>query len=87
MHFDAFAEPFTFLLPQGKDSYKSCKGCCLTILLVLSLIFYGCMQSIKLIEFDETDIMFSEMYSHFVNEETFSENLQYAFGITAYDSN
>ena len=87
MRFDAFAEPFTFLLPEGKDAYRSCKGCTLTVMLVLALIFYGSMQSIKLLTFDETDIMVSSKDAAFDTYEIFTEGLMYSFGITAYDSN
>ena len=87
LQYDAFAEPFRFLLPEGKDAYRSCKGCILTVMLVLALIFYGAMQSIKLLTFGETDIMVSSKDAAFDTHEIFSENLMYSFGITAYDSN
>ena len=45
------------------------------------------MQSIKLLTFDETDVMISSRDSYFNAEYEFSEDLAYAFGITAYDSN
>lgn len=61
-------------------------GFCLTIALVAILAFYGVMQSIKLVEFDETDVMVSSRDAYFDSEFAYSENLWYAFGISAYDS-
>ena len=45
------------------------------------------MQSIKLLTFDETDVMLSSRQAFFNSTFVYSENLMYAFGITAYDSN
>ncbi len=45
------------------------------------------MQSVKLLTFDETDVMISAMDSFFDADYVYSRNLFYAFGITAYDSN
>lgn len=85
--FDAFAQSFRFRLPEGKEKFQSCKGCCLTLLLLTVLVFYGVMQSIKLVTFDETDVMVSQRDAYFDTNEVFSEGLMYAFGIAAYDSN
>ena len=85
--FDTFATTFQFKLPEGKETFASCKGCCFTFLLVLVSLFYGAMQSVKLLTFDETDVMVSSRDAYFDAEEVYSKNLMYAFGITAYDSN
>lgn len=45
------------------------------------------MQSVKLLTFDETDVMISARDSFFDADHIYSRNLFYAFGITAYDSN
>ena len=45
------------------------------------------MQSVKLLTFDETDVMISARDSFFDADHKYSRNLSYAFGITAYDSN
>ena len=45
------------------------------------------MQSVKLLTFDETDVMLSSIDSHYDANFEYSENLNYAFGVTAYDSN
>ena len=45
------------------------------------------MQSVKLFMYDETDVMVSKRDSYFAASKTYSDNLSYAFGITAYDSN
>ena len=75
------------MLPDGKESMTTGKGCCLTFFLLISLIFYGSMQSVKLFMYDETDVMVSKRDSYFEADKTYSDNLSYAFGITAYDSN
>ena len=48
---------------------------------------FAVMQSIKLLTFDETDVMLSARDSYFDYNYEYSENLAIAFGITAYDSN
>ena len=45
------------------------------------------MQIIKLTSFDETDIMMSERDSYFDQDFKTDNDMWYAFGITAYDSN
>ena len=84
---DSFATEYKFRLPKGKERLSSIKGCIFTFLLVSSLLFYGSMQSIKLLTFDETDIMISSRDSYFEADEVYSKNLFYAFGLTSYDSN
>ena len=42
---------------------------------------------IKLATYDETDVMISQRDAHFDSDKVFSENLMYAFGVTAYDDN
>ena len=84
---DAFAEPFQFGLPGGTKTYQSKKGCCLTLFLAFVIILYGAMQYTKLIEFDETDVMVSSRDAFFDTDFVVKQNLQYAFGITAYDGN
>ena len=59
----------------------------MTVLLMLILCFYATMQSIKLFEYGETDIMFSSRDSYFSNDFVYSKDLMYAFGITAFDGN
>ena len=83
--FDAFAHAFRFRLPNGEKEYRSWKGVCFTVILIIILAFYGVMQSIKLFERDETDVMQSSRDAHFDTDFVYSENLWYAFGITAYD--
>lgn len=45
------------------------------------------MQSIKLFTFDDTDVMVSSRDAYFTSDEEYTEGLNYAFGVTAYDSN
>ena len=82
-----FAEQYRFKLPEGKDAHASCYGCLLTIFLVLTCLTFAVMQSIKLLTFDETDVMLSARDSYFDYNDEYSENLAIAFGITAYDNN
>lgn len=56
---DSFARAFRFGLPAGKQYYQSKKGCCLTFILVLVILFYSTMQMLKLIQFRDTDVMVS----------------------------
>ena len=88
VQFDAFAEPFNFLIPpeEGK-AFRSCKGLSITVVLVIALIFYGSMQSIKLFTFDETDIMVSQRDAYFDSDYIYSKDLMYSFGMTDYDKN
>ena len=48
---------------------------------------YGFMQSIKLVTFDDTDVMLSSRTAYFDGTYIFTENLMFSFAITAYDSN
>lgn len=59
----------------------------MTVMLLIALIFYGTMQSVKLLTFDETDVMVSKRDSFFDADFVYDEGIFYAFGITAYDSN
>ena len=81
-----FAEEYRFKLPGGKDAHASCYGCLLTIFLVFFCLSYAAMQSIKLLTFDETDVMLSSRDSYFNTNHTYSEGLAVAFGITEYDA-
>lgn len=54
---------------------------------MISLVFYGILQSVKLLQFGETDVMLSARDSYFDADYIYSDNLWFAFGITAYDSN
>ena len=45
------------------------------------------MQSIKLLTFDETDVMLSSREAFFDDTYVYTPNLMYSFAITAYDSN
>ena len=45
------------------------------------------MQSVKMLSYDETDVMVSKRDAYFEASKIYSDNLSYAFAITAYDSN
>ena len=77
-------------MPGGKDIHATRLGACLTIILVLLLVFYGGLQLQRLIHFEETVIMESVRDAHFDTDETMStekDQFNIAFAITAYDSN
>ena len=58
----------------------------MTFILVVAICFYGALQSIKLLTFDETDVMVSQRDSFYSSDFTYSNGLAFAFGVTAYDS-
>ena len=84
---DSFAETFRFKLPEGKMSYRSCKGCTATLVLIFLCTLYCSMQLIKLLTFDETDVMVSQRDAYFDSDQKHSRRLMFAFGITDYDRN
>ena len=45
------------------------------------------MQSIKLLTFDDTDVMLSTRAAYFDDTFIFTNNLMFSIGLTAYDSN
>lgn len=51
------------------------------------LLFYGTVRFIKLETFDDTDIMESSADAFYDADFVFDEDLMFAYGITAYDSN
>ena len=57
------------------------------MILAFIIVLYGVMQQTKLIQFDETDVMVSQRDAFFDADYVPKQNLQYAFGVTAYDSN
>lgn len=59
----------------------------MTVLVITTAFFYGSMQSIKLITFDDTDVMLSARDAYFDDTHIYSGNLMLAFAVTAYDSN
>ena len=87
MEQDKFGESFQFKLPDGKDKYSTVRGCIATCILTLMFIFYGTLQAMKLFTFGDTDIMESSRDTFFSDEFIFSQNMWFAFAITAYDSN
>ena len=87
LEYDNFAKQFQFMLPERKDRLGSLSGCTCTLIWIFSCLFYGILQSIKLFTFDETDIMVSSVDAHYDSNFVYSDNLMFAFGITAYDSN
>ena len=51
------------------------------------MIAYGTIMALKLLEFEDTDLMYSARDSFFDSDYVFTKDLWYAFGVTAYDSN
>lgn len=59
----------------------------MTITLVFCLMFYGLMQAMKLVTYDDTDVMLSQRDSYFDSDFILSDGLWFAFGLTAFDNN
>ena len=59
----------------------------MTVILLIAIAFYATLQSIKLLTFDETDVMVSWRDAYFDYNYTYSRGLAYAFALTAYDGN
>ena len=74
-------------MPASKKNFTSGKGCFLTVILLVTIVFYASMQSIKPINFDETDIMVSSREAYFDSDYVYSEGLTFSFALTAYDGN
>ena len=58
----------------------------MSVILLILIVFYGVMQSIKLLSFDETDIMVSQRNAYYETDFVYSNGLAFAFGLTQYDS-
>ena len=56
------------------------------LILFILILFFGVMQSIKLLTFDETDIMVSQRDAYYDADFIYSNGLAFAFGVTQYDS-
>ena len=78
--------PFQFRLPEGKRNFTSKMGCFMTIILFILIVFFGTMQSIKLLTFDETDIMVSQRDAYYEADKVYSNGLAFTFRLTQYDS-
>ena len=69
---DRFGDQFQFRLPNGKRSTKSYAGCIVTVCALFLVIFYALIQFLRLIDFQEPQIMVSERDSHFDSDYEFS---------------
>ena len=58
----------------------------MSLILFILILFFGVMQSIKLLTFDETDIMVSQRDAYYDADFIYSNGLAFAFGVTQYDS-
>ena len=64
---DSFGKPFTFLLPDGKKSYKSLMGAILTVLLVLTMAVYGVYKWQILIDREEAVVSLNILNDYWLN--------------------
>ena len=66
--------------------HGSWQGCLFTLVLMTCLISYGTIRYLKMMEFDDTDVMLSHVH-HFYNEEFVydGDQLSFAFGLTGYN--
>ena len=98
--FDRFPIPFHFTLPNGQDSLPSSCGLCFTILLIITIVFYGVTHMVTLSVYGNTDVIVNLIDSYYddtyvfdldkTNNNIWHEQkggLQIAFGLTHYDSN
>ena len=84
---DRFSHGFRFQLPSGKGTHHTAMGCLMTVCLAFVMISYGALKATELITYDETDVMVSQRDAYFNESFVYSENLWYAFGLSAYDDN
>lgn len=87
---DQYAKSFDFWLPGGDKRYPTYCGASMTIISLLVLCFYAYMQSAKLNDKPvtvETDIVTTGTREQFFGTDfVYSENLMFAFGLTAFDN-
>ena len=72
-------------MPNGTKTYQSILGTLCTLFAFGLILFYGCLQFVKLYRFDETAIMHSTTDAAFSGDDIIYENLQFAFALTTYD--
>ena len=91
LNLDKFPSPFFFTLPNGKNSLPSACGLFVTIVLFVTIAFYGITQLVTLSLYGNTTVMNNLIDSYYDETYVFDldkkeSGLQIAFGITAYDS-
>ena len=60
LSYDLFEDKIQLMLPDGKASYQTWKGCFFSIIVAISLIFFASAQYIKMVAKDDTDVMISK---------------------------
>ena len=86
---DRFANQVTFTHSGGSLFYRTNLGAALSLCLYCMLLLYGMRQVNKIYQYNDTIIFESTSMSHYTYHDKFStkSGLQFAWGITAYDSN
>ena len=99
LDFHQFGEGFTFKLPNGKETTRTWVGVTLTVFIYAVIFLYAVMKFVKVTQYGDSTIISSITDSHYTAEDKLSEiihesthqyeygGLQFAFGITGYDSN
>ena len=92
LNLDMFPSPFFFTLPNGQNSLPSKCGLFVTVILFITITFYGVTQLVTLSAYGNTTVMNNNIDSFYDEEYVFDldkkdNGFQIAFGITAYDSN
>ena len=98
LDWDAFGEGFTFKLPNGKETTRTWVGVIFTVLIYGVIMLYAYMKFAKVIAYGDSTIISSITDSAWTAEDKWRSvadredgqdngGLQFAVGVTAYDSN
>ena len=88
---DQFGESFSFKLPNGKETHRTWLGFVVSFFIFGVLAVYSSMKGAKVTGYGDSQIIQSVKDSFFDAEFKWTSDdehgMQFAFGITAYDSN
>ena len=82
IQYDSFGEPFRFKLANGSKNYHTMIGFMLTFLMVVIILYYSSLNSIKLFLRDDPDIKESVQHFYYNSEDVFSDTLGFRFATT-----
>ena len=88
---DKFGEGFTFKLPNGKETTRTWAGVFCTMIIYALIVLYAGMKVFKVTNYGDSTIIQSISDSKFTADFKWTssedDGMQFAFGVTAYDSN
>ena len=87
---NAFGQAYQFKLPGNKRKFNTTLGVVLTTIIAIILLYYGAVRMLKLVFRKDSDVKEILQDSYFSADDIFStdnDGLQFAFGITSFDSN